>query len=409
MSRSTAVIISVSVTLTVIMAVAFAGGDRTVFLPDPVTPPHARFEAGCHACHDPWDGPSRGLCLGCHGRALENDTHSPAKIAAPRKAATPEILKNIDCVNCHREHRDTGEGGYTGPSGFCLICHPQGLINPSHDSFDASSCQSPSCHSYHSNFTVMEYETASSMRLKEAADMPPKPAPAKAKALDESALNEMREDDFYVNNPVVSAKYEIGPHAGTEATCKRCHETETGFTVLEPSTQVCDECHEIQTRTFGQGRHGAAAANSVTRFLPGGERVGCGDCHDAHSLRMDKAGFEACLECHETSHAKNYVKSGHYRYLSDPVFRNKPMTGVDCAGCHMPRHKELRGATDHNETQSSSSIKYMATRVCARCHGLEFSLRSLYDEEVAESNFTFMPSGNRPAGLEYAFGMAERP
>jgi formate-dependent nitrite reductase cytochrome c552 subunit len=128
--------------------------------------------------------------------------------------------------------------------------------------------------------------------------------------------------------------------------------------------------------------------------------MGCGACHDSHSLRLENAGKAACLECHTDTHARNYEKSGHNRYLTDPVLENKPMTGVDCAGCHMPRLAELGGYTDHNETLSSSSRETMALTVCANCHGLRFALMAVYDIGTTLSNFTTAPS-NTPHGIGY--------
>jgi hypothetical protein len=237
--------------------------------------------------------------------------------------------------------------------------------------------------------------------MKPASQTTPKPEPAPTPRITPEEIGKMKSGRFYINNPVVSARYEIGAHFGTQATCSRCHGDESRSSSLKPDVKVCADCHDRQVKTFLTGRHGAPDGVEGG-FLAGAqaEKMGCGACHDAHSLRLESAGTAACLKCHESEHAGNYEQSSHNRYLTDPVFENKPMTGVDCAGCHMPRLAELGGYTDHNETISSASKEKMALTICSRCHGLRFALMALYDVETIRSNFTAVPS-KAPHGIEY--------
>lgn len=404
MNDTTPVILGGTLALFVFMAAAFAGVDRPLFLPAPVSGAHERFEAGCPACHKPWDGPAEERCLACHGRALEDETHRRERMASPAKAHVPEKLSGLGCVSCHREHHPAAVEGYTGPDGLCVMCHPPEKINEDHAKFGPGSCQESSCHSYHFNFSAREAAAAPDVRLKESSGTTPKLSPRKTPGLSQEALEKMRADYFYRRNTVAAAQYEIGRHWGTKATCRRCHETAAGFLDETPPVKVCAECHDKQTRSFGEGSHGAPAALGVERFVRPGARVGCGDCHDVHSLRLERARRSACLGCHGGPHVENYENSGHYRYLSDPVFRGKPMTGVDCAGCHMPRSMKLGGATEHNETLTVSSEKVMASMVCSRCHGLRFSLWSLFTPELAGVSFSYAPAGAAPAGVDFLFG-----
>jgi hypothetical protein len=227
-----------------------------------------------------------------------------------------------------------------------------------------------------------------------------KPVAPQRKPLAPEETAKMKASRFYKNNPLVSARYEIGAHFGTQATCARCHGDEGRDSALAPGVKVCADCHEHQVKTFVTGRHGAPDVVEGGALARQSKKMGCGACHDAHSLRLENAVKDACLKCHADTHALNYEKSSHNRYLTDPVFEGKPMTGVDCAGCHMPRRAELDGYTDHNETLSSSSMETMALTVCSNCHGLRFALMALYNSETVRSNFTTAPP--KPTrGIEY--------
>jgi len=408
MGHTTEIIIGASLALFVFLSAAIMGVDRPIFLPSHVSGAHERFVAGCDACHEKWKGPTEKRCMTCHEEALSGDTHSKEKLSDPVRAVIPVAMKGIGCVSCHREHMPGAKEGYTGPDNFCVTCHKPGSLNHRHVSFSPASCSDESCHTFHSNLSEQEYKAAGSERLEQASKTVEAPAPEKAPRISAAAMASMRNNHFFRDNAIIAAQYEISPHYGTKATCMRCHETKSGGLDKTPPAKVCAECHKSQTGTFGAGSHGAPDALGVEQYVKKEGRVGCGSCHNVHSLFMEEAGTQACLKCHDSEHAVNYMKSGHYRYLSDPVFQNKAMTGVDCAGCHMPRSKELGGATNHNESLSVSSKPVMARTVCARCHGMRYALRSLYSDDVILSNFTYSPSGRLPAGLEYAFGPADR-
>ncbi|MBF0290694.1 MAG: cytochrome c3 family protein [Nitrospinae bacterium] len=400
--KSPAIVMAATVLIiTASLFAAFAGTDRSFFLPGPLSSAHSRFTEGCLACHAPWKGSSQELCLNCHARAMTADSHPASKLASPVTAKVPPELSRVTCVDCHREHRPSSAKGYTGPAELCRSCHPAQTLKGAHRDFSDSSCRTVACHSYHSNIKPAQYSAAFKHRLKSASQTVPKPAPlAGNRRITPEDVEKMKSDSFYKNNPVVSARYEIGAHFGTQATCRLCHINESG-SGLKPGVTVCADCHERQVKTFLTGRHGSP--DTVNGGLPAigqAEKMGCGSCHDVHSLRLENAGNAACLECHTDTHALNHEKSGHNRYLTDPVFENKPMKGVDCAGCHMPRLAELDGHTDHNETLSSSSKERMALTVCSNCHGLRFALMAIYDGGTTLSNFTTAPS-NVHRGIEY--------
>ena len=59
--------------------------------------------------------------------------------------------------------------------------------------------------------------------------------------------------------------------------------------------------------------------------------VGCGDCHDPHSLALQRDGNALCTHCHE---ATTYDTSAHHFHA--PSADGKPNDGARCIKCHMP-------------------------------------------------------------------------
>ena len=407
MSRSVKIILFSGVVLFIALLVAFAGADKTLYLHAPLSDAHERLEADCAACHEPWSGPTDEKCLACHSRNLAQDTHNKKVLENPQKAKPINRLVGAKCVDCHREHQEVKTSGYTGPESLCVRCHPQESLPPGrHFSGEKESCQKAGCHRYHTNLTQSEIVSGVWGRLLEATKTidPEKLKPYKK--LSEIEIATMRADPFYNEKPAITSRFEISKHNGTEATCARCHNKNGDTVDLSPSAAICLDCHKTQTKTFLTGAHGAKERSpSGAPGLFGhetGAKVTCGSCHDSHSLRLEEARITACNACHESTHSKSYYGSGHYRYLSDPIFASKKLKGVDCAGCHMPRLYETFGATDHNESLSVSTKEKMARTVCTKCHGLYFSLASLYNDVIVSSNFTYSPKGG-PDEIEYAF------
>lgn len=406
MSQRAKIILFCAVAGFIGLLAAFKGAATTLFLHAPLSSAHARLEADCQACHEPWNGATSEKCLSCHKRNLAHDTHSKERLINPVKAKPVDRLKEASCIECHREHQPVKASGYTGPEGLCAKCHPPESLPPGrHFSGEKGSCQKAGCHRYHTNITYREIAYGNRLRFLQTSKIIAKKEPAPYKKLDINELERMRKDSFYSVKPAVTSRYEISRHSGGEATCGSCHKSENGSVELAPKVTVCLPCHKTETKTFLNGAHGAAERSHNTGAFFGhetGERVTCGSCHDSHSLRLEDARIKACEKCHDSAHSKSYRGSGHYRYLSDPTFASKKLTGVDCAGCHMPRLHETGGATDHNESLSVSTKERMARTVCVQCHGLYFSLSSLYNDIIVTSNFTYSPKSGTEQ-IEYAF------
>jgi predicted CXXCH cytochrome family protein len=408
MPKAFTTIFTVSALLLAALGYAITGPYADFFRPGPMFGGHQRFGGVCTACHELWRGPSAEKCVYCHANVVIFNTHSESKFAAPLRAEVDARYKKLTCVGCHREHKgdETGGARYTGKPGMCLDCHKKDGLRSDHQEYAASACAQTACHSYHFNISRGMFDDNAKVRLLEKSMTTRKMEPSGRPPATPAELSVMRESLFYKGNPAIAAKYDIGPHNGSAATCARCHTTPGGRLVERPSFKDCSGCHTAESYGYSAGRHGAAPFRDAAQFPLPRENVGCGSCHDVHSLILSSARREACKKCHAGKHVLNYEKSGHYRYLSDPVFALKPVTGVDCAGCHMPKMDDLAGHTMHNESYTISGKLVMAQVVCARCHGMKFNLTNLFDPSVIESNFTYTSSVPAPEGLAGYFRAA---
>jgi hypothetical protein len=124
------------------------------------------------------------------------------------------------------------------------------------------------------------------------------------------------------------------------------------------------------------------------------KEVTCSSCHDPHSLDTEKASVDACLTCHQDEHSINYKDSPHFnlwqKELSNELSKG---SGVTCASCHLPRIKKGKKVTvDHNQSAYVRPSNKMLRKVCMNCHGLEFSLSALIDQNLIKNNFNGSPS-----------------
>jgi hypothetical protein len=133
-----------------------------------------------------------------------------------------------------------------------------------------------------------------------------------------------------------------------------------------------------------------------------GQSLGCNSCHRAHEDNTSFAAVDACLSCHNDAHSQAYKASPHARlWWAEQIGRGEPGTGVSCATCHLPRHQEESGAFRvlHNQNATLRPSEKMVRGVCDSCHGVAFSLQSLADAEIVQSNFSRPPASPLP-GLD---------
>ncbi|MCI5167268.1 MAG: hypothetical protein D3903_14535 [Candidatus Electrothrix sp. GM3_4] len=121
--------------------------------------------------------------------------------------------------------------------------------------------------------------------------------------------------------------------------------------------------------------------------------------------------MEACLDCHADEHSLAYKASVHFHLWEDEQYEHKESgSGVSCATCHLPRiarhylrekqkkrKKKKKGKikrvkVGHNQNDNLMPNQKMIKTVCQNCHGLQFILDSLADDELIRNNFSGLPA-----------------
>ena len=97
------------------------------YSPGPVSFGHAKFEAQCATCHEPWHGASNAGCLDCHGD-LGNNPHAGTKLADATSGVMPGVhmvgLKGeLACLSCHTDHRGRMPNLMRTAGRTCVECH----------------------------------------------------------------------------------------------------------------------------------------------------------------------------------------------------------------------------------------------------------------------------------------------
>lgn len=391
-------VLAITLLLLASFSLAFVLERRSVFVPGETSDGHHLLEESCNSCHSPFEGVLDQRCSDCHQAELANDIHPRVLFDDPRWAADLEKIDVSRCVTCHREHH-VADRGVTIRSDFCFVCHTAIAEQESHSGFDPKTCGEAGCHNYHDGSVLHRdflaahqgepdlLENAGALaRTVPPAGRSPLPAPDPPPGLESPAT--------------VSDAWSRSAHARLDVTCASCHER-SGALVRRPGREVCQSCHGFEADTFLAGKHGLRTRAGLSPLRPrqarrpmkpeaveGPRELGCATCHDPHSVDTREAATQACLGCHDDRHTRNFAGSPHARERS----------AVTCATCHLPRvetgtGKERRVAVSHNNSLTMDPPDRMAALVCASCHGLEFSLTSLLNEHLVETNFTGRPQG----------------
>ncbi len=104
--------------------------------------------------------------------------------------------------------------------------------------------------------------------------------------------------------------------------------------------------------------------------------------------------MDACLDCHDDEHSRNFRNSSHFnRWQSSPAVPGLSSQGASCATCHMPRVEIVEGGESrisslHNQNETLRPNEKMVRPTCLHCHGLGFSLDALADPELIRNNFS---------------------
>lgn len=393
--------------------------DKSFFLSGETSHGHHQVELACTTCHgDGFAGQDfiQQACVNCHAEELEqsNDSHPRKKFLDPRNAG---LLAHLDarlCVSCHTEHKPeiTQEMGVTLAGDFCVHCHSDITENrPNHAGFGFETCASAGCHNYHDNRYLYEDFLAEHMgtpNLLVNAQLPVRTLVSDwHKAHPDSRPLKMSEADMDAGSAApevladIQQSWAASTHALANTNCGDCHaNNQTEFTSVEIVT-MCGNCHTEQRESFTQGKHGQRFSaqlpeefiNAVGAMSPVEAKIAmkptaitelsCTSCHGAHKLDMHFAATEACLGCHDDEHSRNYRTSAHFK-----AWQSGAAEGVSCAGCHLPREENNgRIAINHNQNHNLQPNEKMLP-VCLNCHGIEFAVAALADEQQVKSNFS---------------------
>jgi thioredoxin reductase len=102
------------------------------YSPGPVSRGHAKFEAQCAACHEPWHGATNAGCLDCHGD-MSSNKHSGTKLDDKDSGLMPGVhlagLKGeLACLSCHTDHRGRAPNLERTAGSTCVQCHQHPTI-----------------------------------------------------------------------------------------------------------------------------------------------------------------------------------------------------------------------------------------------------------------------------------------
>lgn len=433
--------------IVLVAGMVYGGSSRATFLIGKTTSGHHQIELACNACHTkPFSSKDdmQEACMGCHAADLKasKDSHPKKKFTDPRNADRLERLAATQCVTCHTEHKaeTTHAMGVTLPTDYCALCHENiGKDRPSHKGLAFSTCADAGCHNYHDNRALYEDFLEKHANQKDVTEKPvialkANPPPTNN---DRSPITSLEAADApaqHRGDESIAFDWLATAHAKSGINCSGCHApgAKTPAEIAgkwnpTPDQTACKSCHQLEEKTFTQGRHGMRLAaglleesqglfglfknKSLTPMRPelarlpmqskaADKTLTCITCHGAHTFRTAKAEVEACMSCHDDEHTKAYLGSPHYKLLqAERAGSRATGEGVSCATCHMPREThedpetyEERLLVTHNQNANLRPNEKMIRSVCMNCHGLGFTIDSLADRALIDRNFTGRPS-----------------
>lgn len=410
--------------------------DKSEFLIGDTTYGHYQIEMECTACHTEAFGGTEILqdaCTNCHAEELEEarDSHPKKKFTDPRNADRLEVVDARYCVSCHTEHHKekTLEMGLTLPKDYCYHCHQEiADERDSHKDLAFDSCASAGCHNYHDNRALYEsflVDNSGGEWLKAIASV------QKSDSSTEINLNKHPHNNLpetqeiktkIQENSHIHEELLMNKHGEMGVTCAGCHISSGEKKVnslsvgqhewiVKPGIESCASCHEGESETYMQGKHGMRIAQGLSGITPKNSHHefsenamttehSCLACHSAHDFSVEGSSVERCLGCHADEHSVNFLASPHgLKYLESP---NSDET-VTCATCHMPitEYQLMSGKVvslvDHNQSSNLKPNEKMIRPVCMSCHNLEFSIDALADPELIRKNFSGKPSRHVPS------------
>jgi predicted CXXCH cytochrome family protein len=256
-----------------VAAMVYGGPLRSQFLIGKTTSGHHQIELACDTCHAPFGGKEamQKACLSCHNAELKlaNDSHPAKKFTDPRNADRLVKLNATLCVTCHREHNPqvTGAMGLTLPGDYCVLCHQDvGKDRPSHVGLPFNGCAAAGCHNFHDNRALYEdflEKHAGEPELRSPAVFAvSKPAPpADAQSVQPLSREAADAPADKTRDAAILADWHATAHARAGVNCKGCHAPknalgEEAAWTDKPDKKICTGCHQTESQTFAEGKHG---------------------------------------------------------------------------------------------------------------------------------------------------------
>lgn len=403
---------------------AVTGGAEHVVMPGDSTHGHHQIEMVCSACHTPSMGVKQDSCNECHAEELErmNDSHPVIKFKDPRNAPRLKKLDARYCITCHREHQSeiTNSMAVTLPDDYCYYCHQEiGTERPSHEGFTFDSCATAGCHNFHDNTALYERFLANHLDepdFKDVAQQLPRDFYHAANKNHGAPLSRERANmpSNVKHTEEILHDWSSTAHAAVGVNCTDCHNVkdETSGVIQwtdHPGYQACQSCHKNETKGFLEGKHGMRLAAGLSPMKPNMARIpmradaahrelSCASCHSGHRFDTTYAAVNACLNCHNDEHSLAYKDSRHFQVFLEAQSGARPVdAAVSCATCHMPRVERSKFGesftmVEHNQNATLRPNDKMIRSSCIQCHGLQFTLNSLSDEELIKRNFQGRPT-----------------
>jgi len=383
------------------------GEGATIFLPGKTTHAHHQIEMACATCHTEMNTVKEEVCIKCHGADLDkaNDSHPKSKFTDPRNADRLLKLDASNCITCHQEHVDqhTHAMALTIPEDYCFKCHETiSEDRPSHQGMSFKTCASAGCHNYHDNTAL--YEDFLIKHLDEPKTLSKFNIPHRETEKPTQQLHASDADFASLQGETKSGILELwsnSEHAQQGVNCSDCH-SQKGVWNPTPRYDSCKECHTQEVKGFLEGFHGMRIAAGLTPMKPSmakipmhaeasHKKLDCNSCHSSHEFNREEASYKACIQCHNDQHTNMYTNSKHFQTWVDSGFNG----GVSCATCHLPRLEDNSNrhyVVQHNQNENLRPNEKMIRSVCMKCHGLEFSIDALADEQLIQNNFIGLPS-----------------
>jgi hypothetical protein len=314
--------------------------------------------------------------------------------------------------------------GLTLPKDYCFHCHEDiAEDRVSHQNLPFDSCATAGCHNFHDNKALYEKfllananqpwlakHWQENLLVDHLNSLPPK----SIETLEKSSPIAIENNDApsLFANAQITQQWHNDKHSQAGVNCSGCHvQNEPDGWIEKPNHAQCKSCHERETEGFSKGKHGMRSSHLLSKELPAispadshlpfnsdhlQQRHGCNACHNAHSFNTEIAAVDSCLGCHDDDHSNSFLNSPHGK-LWQAQKSTIPFASVSCATCHLPRELVKINEIDylmvqHNQNDNLKPNEKMIRPVCMQCHGLEFAIDSLADEDLIKSNFTGRPS-----------------